>query len=133
MLEHLQKRITLTLSQSETAYLSTCGPFGVQAGEYPCQQYALRLYLLVPATLDILENVACCPEVLVVAPLWQVRGTARVVSPTGELAGMPLLAHKQFAWSSLVEICPRRAQLKPFAVWDSEETIDFDEEKDEIK
>jgi len=133
MLEHLQKRIATTLSQSESAYISTCGPLGVQAGLYPCQQFGMRIYLLVPATLDILENILSCPDVLVITPLWQARGTAHVVSPSGELAGMPLLAHSQVAWSSLVEVRPRRVQLKPFAIWNSEETIDFDEEKDERK
>ncbi len=131
MLEHLHERIVATLNQSKAATLSSCGPLGVQAGRFPCQFFEMRLYLLVPATLDILENLAENPEAVVTGSLWQARGVARVI-PAGSAADvLRLFAHHNRAWDCLVRLQPRTIQLQPYAGWKSEETIDFDQERNE--
>ena len=56
MLEPLRLRVVDALSSETSATLSTNGPGGIQAGFFPCESDGLTLYLLVPASSDVLYN-----------------------------------------------------------------------------
>ncbi len=131
MLAHLRQRIEHSLQRTPAAVLSTAGPCGLQAGHFPCEYRCERLYLLVPATLDLLENLVVPLEVLVTAPGWQIQGKASLLAPCSHPAGLSLLACSGSRWSAVVEIQPIRIQLQPQAGYPTGETIDFDLERNE--
>ncbi len=129
MLKHLQKRIIDTVSQSDAAILSTRGSLGVH--QFPCQLWRIypdqtRVYLLVPKTLDMLENLTANHEAFVTTPLWQARGKARIITPEEEIVGSHMLDHSHSRWCSLVELQAHSIRLQPYANWQETATIDFD-------
>ena len=78
MLESLRTRVINALSSEPAATLSTNGPGGIQAGFFPCEADGLTLYLLVPASSDVLFNLESETAVVVTTPRWQMEGEAEV-------------------------------------------------------
>lgn len=68
MLEPLRLRVVDALSSETSATLSTNGPGGIQAGFFPCESDGLTLYLLVPASSDVLYNLETETAVIITTP-----------------------------------------------------------------
>ena len=131
MLEYLQKRLADTMNQTGAAILSTCNSLGIR--QFPCQYWQIhpnpmRAYLLVPKTLDMLENLIANSETSVITSLWRAHGMSRVLTSMEEMGGLRLLDHSSSRWCSLVEFRPRSIQLQPYADWRDAALIEFYEE-----
>lgn len=99
MLESLRQRVIEAIRAETAVTLSTNGPGGIQAGFFPCETDDLTLYLLVPASSDVLFNLETEKAVVITTPHWQMEGEATVHTL---LQAPPTLA---LARSSQVEGC----------------------------
>ena len=126
MLESLRLRVAHALKAETAATLSTNGPGGIQAGFFPCEADGLTLYLLVPASSDVLFNLETETAVVITTPGWQMEGEAGVrplvqAPPTFRLANSP-----QAPGCVLVVIRCRRINFNWTEGWGYRETIDCD-------
>jgi hypothetical protein len=126
MLEPLRLRVIGALKNESSATLSTNGPGGIQAGFFPCEADGLALYLLVPASSDVLFNLESETAVVITTPRWQMEGEAGVypltqMPPTFQLAQSP-----QAPGCVLVAIRCQRIHFNWTEGWGYRETIDCD-------
>ena len=124
MLEPLKLRVTAALKGESAATLSTNGPGGIQAGFFPCEADDLTLYLLIPASSDVLFNLEVETAVVITTPHWQLEGEAETcpltqVSPTLCLPRLP-----QATGCVLVSVTCRRIHFNWTEGWGYRETID---------
>jgi hypothetical protein len=125
MLEPLRRRVIEALSTEPAATLSTYGPGGIQAGFFPCEADALILYLLVPASLDVLFNLESETAVVVTTPHWQVEGEAHVCSRPQAPPALSLARSSKAEGCVLVAVCPNRIHFARPHGWGYQETIDL--------
>jgi hypothetical protein len=125
MLEPLRRRVHEALLSETGATLSTNGPAGIQAGFFPCAADHLTLYLLVPASSDLLFNLETEPAVVVTTPHWQLEGTGHVQCLAEAPETLPLLRSPRAAGCVLVAVDARRMHLNWLDGWGHRETIDL--------
>jgi hypothetical protein len=126
MLDHLRQTVALALAQETAVTLSTFGEAGLQAGLFPCAAAGLRLFLLVPSTADLLQNLIPRDEVVVTGTGWQGRGAAWLPGPQAACAVPALLQRAESRWSTLVEIALSRFEKLNPQGWGASETIDLE-------
>lgn len=124
MLESLRLRVIEAMKSESAATLSTKGPGGIQAGFFPCAADGLTLYLLVPASSDVLFNLESETAVVVTTPRWQMEGTGGSCSlsqspPVIQLAQLP-----QAAGCVLVTVSCKRIHFNWSEGWGYRESID---------
>jgi len=128
MLDHLRQKAIAMVSSVSTVLVSTYGPAGIQAGNFPCEANGLELFVLIPRTSELLFNIENHPEVIVTASEWHLHGVAFIVP--GERAAdeqviLHLLKVAEGDWSEVVEIRPTRLQIHPGDPTLPRETIDI--------
>ena len=115
------------LSVESSATLSTNGPGGIQAGFFPCQADGLVLYLLVPASSDVLYNLESEMAVVVTTPRWQMEGQGEVF-PLAQAPPAIRLARSPLAPGCLlVGVACSRIHFNWSEGWGYRETIDCDD------
>lgn len=124
MLESLRLRVIEAMKSESAATLSTKGPGGIQAGFFPCAVDGLTLYLLVPASSDVLFNLESETAVVVTTPRWQIEGTGGSCPlsqspPVIQLAQLP-----QAAGCVLVTVSCKRIHFNWSEGWGYRESID---------
>jgi len=126
MIDHLKRRVARILASNQTATLSTSGPAGLQARQFPCEADGLSLYLLLPGTSDHLLNLEKDPNSMISTSAWQLRGRAQVL-PLMAAPDSLLLPHLPAAVGCvLVKIQPAQLQIYRQNGWGFQETIDID-------
>lgn len=125
MLETLRDRVREALRTVAAATLSTNGPGGIQAGFFPCEAHDLTLYMLVPASSNVIYNLEAHEKVVVTTPGWQAAGTAEVLPLVGGPEGLELVRSERAAGCVLVAICCRRMHFNWSEGWGYRETIDL--------
>ena len=126
MLDHLKRRVARILAATKMATLSTSGPAGIQARQFPCEADGLTLYLLLPGTSDHLLNLEKDPFSVVSTAGWQLRGRAHVL-PLVAGPDSLLLPHLPAAIGCvLVKIQPTQLQIYCQDGWGFRETIDIE-------
>lgn len=124
MLESLRFRVMEALKAETAVTLSTNGPGGIQAGFFPCEADNLTLYLLVPASADVLFNLESETAVVVTTPRWQMAGEAEVRPLPQINSGLRLVRSPQAIGCVLVAVQCRRIHLNWSEGWGYRETID---------
>lgn len=125
MLSYARARAIQALQTPCRAVLATGGPAGVRASECPCRARGLELYLLVPQTSDHLFNLEADPNVIVLAPGWEVSGRAAVMPPGTADPGLDLAGEPGAEWCVLVRVEPYQVQIRREGGWGNIETIDL--------
>ena len=126
MLDHLKRRVVRILALTKTATLSTSGPAGIQARQFPCEAIGLAFYLLLPGTSDHLLNLEIDPFCVVSTPGWQLRGRAEIL-PIMAGPDSLMLTHQPAAVGCvLVKIQPLQLQIYRQNGWGFLETIDIE-------
>jgi hypothetical protein len=126
MLEPLRLRVIEALKNESSATLSTNGPGGIQAGFFPCEADGLTLYLLVPASSDVLFNLESETAVVITTPRWQMEGEAEVCPLAQAPPSLQLARSPQAPGCVLVAIGCRRIHFNWAEGWGYRETIDCD-------
>lgn len=124
MLESLRNRVMTALSDESAATLSTNGPGGIQAGFFPCEAEGLTLYLLVPASSDVLFNLETETAVIITTPCWQMEGEAKVVNLWQAPPTLQLMNSPRAAGCVLVAARCHRIHFAWVEGWGYRETID---------
>ena len=124
MLESLQNRVITALSRESAATLSTNGPGGIQAGFFPCEADGLTLYLLVPASSDVLFNLESETAVVITTPTWQMEGEAVVHALSQLPQPLQLTCSPRAAGCVLVVVPCHRIHFNWVEGWGYRETID---------
>lgn len=124
MLESLRLRVTEALKAESAATLSTNGPGGIQAGFFPCEADDLRLYLLVPASSDVLYNLESETAVVVTTPHWQMEGEAEIHFLPQAVPTLQLVRSPRASGCVLVVVCCHRIHFNWAEGWGYRETID---------
>lgn len=124
MLESLRRRVSGALKDESWATLSTMGPGGIQAGFFPCEAHGLTLYLLAPASSDVLFNLESETAVIVTTPRWQVEGEAAVRSLSQAPPALLLVHAPRAAGCALVAVRCCRIHFNWLEGWGYRETID---------
>jgi hypothetical protein len=106
------------------ATLSTNGPGGIQAGFFPCEADDLTLYVLVPASSDVLFNLESETAVIITTPHWQLEGEAAVVPLNQAPANLCLARLPQAAGCVLASVACHRMHFSWAEGWGYRETID---------
>ena len=127
MLEPLRLRVVDALSSETSATLSTNGPGGIQAGFFPCESDGLALYLLVPASSDVLYNLETETAVIITTPHWQMEGEAGACVQAQTLPAVRLAHSPQAPGCVLAAIRCRRIHFNWMEGWGYRETIDCDD------
>jgi hypothetical protein len=125
MLEPLRRRVVEALLSEEAATLSTHGPGGIQAGFFPCEADGMALYLLVPASSDVLFNLEAENAVVITTPRWQLEGEAQVRCLSHAPASLHLARSPRAAGCVLVAVGARRVHFSRTEGWGYRETIDL--------
>jgi hypothetical protein len=125
MLEMLRHRVMKALSEETVATLSTKGPGGLQAGYFPCQADGLTLYLLIPASSDLLFNLESEKAVVVTTPRWQMEGDGEICPLAQAPSGIELACTPQAPGCVLVAAVCRRIHFNWLDGWGYRETIDL--------
>ena len=125
MLEILRRRVKEALKTESSATLSTYGPGGIQVGIFPCEVLDLVLYLLVPASLDVLFNLESETAVVVTTSRWQIEGNARVCPPAQQPPTLKFTRSPQAQGCALVAVTPDRIHLSLADSQGYRETIDL--------
>ena len=125
MLDYSRARAIQTLQPARSAVLATHGPAGLQVAEVPCQAVNLDLYLLLPWTSDHLFNLEQDPNVTLLTPGWELKGAARLISPTPPDLDLDLLREPAAAWSALLQVTPSRIQVRRPHGWGYLETLEL--------
>ncbi|MBE2224282.1 MAG: hypothetical protein IAF02_22270 [Anaerolineae bacterium] len=116
--------MTVALQNETTATLSTNGPGGIQAGFFPCDAADLTLYLLVPASSDVLFNLETETAVVITTPHWQLEGEAEVMPLNQAPPALRLVRLPQAAGCVLVSVICCRIHFNWTEGWGYRETID---------
>jgi hypothetical protein len=124
MLETLRLRIFESLSKENAATLSTNGPGGIQAGFFPCEADELDLYLLIPASSDVLFNLETNSAVVITTPGWQMEGQAKVCVLSQAPPTLQLVYSPRAAGCVLAGVRCRRIHFNWSEGWGYRETID---------
>lgn len=124
MLETLRHRVTEALKAETAVTLSTTGPGGIQAGFLPCEADDLTLYLLVPASSDVLFNLETQPAVVVTTSSWQMEGEAKIHALSQALPSLNLLHSPRVEGCMLVAVRCHRIHFSWTEGWGYKETID---------
>jgi hypothetical protein len=124
MLETLRLRVIESLSKENAATLSTNGPGGIQAGFFPCEADNLDLYLLIPASSDVLFNLETNSDVVITTPGWQLEGEAKVYPLAQATSSLQLVYSPRAAGCVLVNVRCRRIHINWSEGWGYRETID---------
>lgn len=113
-----------TLKAETAVTLSTNGPGGIQAGFFPCEADGLALYLLVPASSDVLFNLEAETAVVITTPNWQLEGEAKIHTLAQAPPTLRLVRSPQGAGCVLVAIQCHRIHFNWTEGWGYRETID---------
>jgi hypothetical protein len=124
MLETLRLRVIESLSKEKVATLSTNGPGGIQAGFFPCEADELDLYLLVPASSDVLFNLETNSAVVITTPHWQMEGEAKVCTLSQAPSTLQLVYSPRAAGCVLAGVRCQRIHFNWSVGWGYRETID---------
>jgi len=124
MLEPLRLRVIGALKNESSATLSTKGPGGIQAGFFPCEADGLTLYLLVPASSDVLFNLESETAVVITTPGWQMEGKAEIRSLLQAPSALQLVHSPRAAGCALVAVSCCRLHFNWSEGWGYRETID---------
>lgn len=124
MLEPLRLRVIGALKNESSATLSTSGPGGIQAGFFPCEADGLTLYLLVPASSDVLFNLESETAVVITTPGWQMEGKAEIRSLLQAPAALQLVHSPRAAGCVLLAVTCWRLHFNWGEGWGYRETID---------
>lgn len=124
MLETLRVRVAEALRAEPAATLSTNGPGGIQAGYFPCEGDGQILYLLVPASSDVLFNLESETAVVVTTPRWQMEGDAEVCALTEVTPALQLARSSRADGCVLVVVRCQRIHFNWSEGWGYRETID---------
>ena len=127
MLELLRNQVRQALAAEAAATLSTNGPGGIQAGFFPCQAENLTLYLLVPASSDVLYNLESEAAVVVTTAGWQLEGQGTVLPLNQAPANLQLARSPRAPGCVLVAVACRRIHFNWSEGWGYRETIDCDQ------
>ena len=125
MIDHLKKKVIQSLFSVHEVILSTFGPAELQSSQVACEARELRIYLLIPRSSDHLLNVDQTHLVVLVSPVWELRGLAHTLPPTETPANLMLAQLPQASWCRLVEVNPTRMTLTANPGAEHIETIDF--------
>jgi hypothetical protein len=125
MLEPLRRRVKEAILDETGATLCTTGPAGIQAGFFPCEADGLTLYLLVPASTDLLFNLETNPAIVVTTPRWQLEGVGEVHRLVEAPGSLSLVHSPRAAGCVLVAVRSRRIHLNWVGDWGYQETIDL--------
>ena len=128
MLDYHERAVEV-LKNSHRAVLATCGPAGLQAGEFPCEARGLSLYLLVPRTSDHLFNLELDPSVILLSTGWDLKGKAEKMSLSTLNHDLDLLAQPDAEWCALLRIIPDRIQIRREKGWGYIETLELNPSK----
>lgn len=126
MLDNFRQSIRAALSQERMATISTYGAAGLQAGRFPCEADGMRLFLLVPATSDLLHNLEQQNVLVVTTASWQVHGRGRIAAPDELPAGMRLLKEPDSRWCVPIEVHLVRFERAQSQGWGFRERIDLE-------
>lgn len=124
MLESLRNRVMMALSGESAATLSTNGPGGIQAGFFPCEATGLTLYMLAPASSDVLFNLESETAVVITTPRWQMEGEAEVSALSQAPQSLQLPRSSRAAGCVLVVVPCHRIHFNWVEGWGYRETID---------
>lgn len=124
MLESLRQRVFEAIKAETAVTLSTNGPGGIQAGFFPCETDELTLYLLVPASSDVLFNLETEKAVVVTTSHWQMEGEAQVYALSQPLPPLHLLNSPRVEGCVLVAVRCHRIHFNWAEGWGYRETID---------
>ncbi|MAT99732.1 MAG: hypothetical protein CL608_21540 [Anaerolineaceae bacterium] len=124
MLETLRNRVIKALKAETAVTLSTNGPGGIQAGFFPSEGDGLILYLLVPASSDILFNLESETAVVITTPHWQMEGEAAVCTLLQAPPTLTLARSPQVEGCVLVAVQCHRIHFNWTEGWGYRETID---------
>jgi hypothetical protein len=125
MLELLRNRVKKALLAESAATLSTSGRGGIQAGFFPCQADGSTLYLLVPASSDVLYNLESDPVVVVTTPCWQMEGQGAIFPLAQAPPAIRLARSPRAPGCVLVAVACQRLHLNWSEGWGYRETIDL--------
>ncbi len=125
MLDYARQHAIEALSLPRKVVLVTCGPAGVQAGEFPCEANDLALYLLVPRTSDHLFNLEHNSTVSLLSSGWELSGAASILPASAPGFDLSLVKDPVAQWCVVVRIAPLRIQIKRADGWGNIETIDL--------
>ena len=126
MLDYARQRAIEALKIPRKAVLATSGPAGLQASEFPCEAIDAELYLLVPRTSDQLFNLEHDPSVTLLSASWELKGEARLISPTPPDLELDLLREPGAEWCGLVRVNPYQIQIRRESGWGYLETIELE-------
>jgi hypothetical protein len=123
MLDYARVRAVQILQPARRVVLATHGPAGLQLAEFPCQAVDLDLYLLLPWTSDQLFNLERDPCVTLLAPGWELKGEAQLISTTP--LDLDLLQEPGAEWCALLRVTPSRIQIRRSQGWGYLETLEM--------
>lgn len=130
MLAHLRQRLAELLAEVESVTLATSGEAGTLASTVPAAGSDRCLYLLLLSTSDHLFNIEQNPFVAVSTAGWELQGRARIL-PAAERPPGSALRERAALWGTVVEVAPRRLQVRAAEGWGYCETLDVEGEPEE--
>jgi hypothetical protein len=125
MLTHLQQRVAQAISSTRWVTLASSGPAGIQASRLPCEGRGVDLYVLLPATSDLLFNLENQPETVLVAETWQMQGQARILLPAERPAGLFETQPLDARHDVVIRVRPQRFTFVRPGAWGASESIDL--------
>jgi hypothetical protein len=125
MLDYARAHAIQILQLARSAVLATHGPAGLQVAEFPCEAVDLDLYLLLPWTSDHLFNLEQDPCVILLTPSWELKGHARLISPTPPELELDLLKEPAAQWCVLLRVDPLRIHVRQPQGWGYLETLEL--------
>lgn len=117
------------ITRSVEAMLCTVGPAGLQASYVSCSVYDLDIYVYIPRSSDQFDNLEFATEVILMTPVWQLRGVGAVMSDEALQAGrvpLALMGDADRLGLAIAMITPHRMQIDLVEKINQRETIDFD-------
>ena len=124
MNKHLWQRVESLLRKSNQAVLATCGGTEPQASVVHYQTHDVLLYLFVAHTSDHLFNLELNPDLVLLAPQWELHGRGYVMRNG-------VTAPPQ-AWQVIVQVQPLRIHILNADGSGYAETIDLEDSQGEI-
>lgn len=128
MLDKLRATALELIAQTPHCTLSTTGLAGLQASNVVCAVHADCVYMLVPSTADHIVNLEQGIEVVLTAPLWQLRGIPLLLDATQQMhntAPSELRRQARTQGYTIVELFPLRMHIEAANQRPYRETIDF--------
>ncbi len=125
MLNHLRQRVAAALAPTRYITLASSGPAGVRASRLPCETQDTRLFVLVPATSDHLFNLEHQPRVALAGESWELQGSARILLPCEQPAGLFTSRLPEAGRDVVVEIRLERLTLTQADRWGANETLEL--------